>query len=211
MDNETIEKQIKNADLFNKLFFGICFSIATYCLFISSYWAALFFAALSISGLVGIKQDRSKLRKRLIKFQAKRASKSSGIGFTVETRSKESERTQSDDIQDLDIPPSEKIKRVAIQNMNLNNNETIFAERHHKEYTITVMPQAKDCFEFDSNKKVTVFVIAGSKEEAFDKLSSKLSGRYSYTDENSNIAESGRWYDGNKYSLEILKFEKHKK
>lgn len=212
MDNEFLEKQMKNALLFNKALFIIGLLVTIYCLATSSYLAAFFFSALSFSGFVGMKQDRNKMRNRFLKLQGKMFAKDSPIfDLNIEVRSNRRERTKSDSIRDLELPSSEKIKRVAIQDMPINDKETIFAKRHHKEYIITVTPQAKDCFEFDLSKKITVTVIAGSKGEAFDELSHKLSGRYSFTDQNSNVAESGRWYDGNKYILEIIKFEKCRK
>ncbi len=86
------------------------------------------------------------------------------------------------------------------------------AQRKSKKYTITVIPQAKDCFEYDETKKITVFVLAGSKEEALDTLSNKLSAKYAFSgDSNNNTATAGRWYDGNMYALEITGYEKSQK
>ena len=99
---------------------------------------------------------------------------------------------------------------MEIQNIPISGGEVIEAERSSKRYTLSVVPQRKNSFEFDRSKKVIVFVLAGSKDEAMNALSQKLSGTYPYSDDsNSNTAEAGRWYDGNKYAMEILRFEKN--
>lgn len=135
---------------------------------------------------------------------------STSHNFSVELSSRRPGRTQSDEISDLDIPSSEKITHVEIQNIPISGAEVIEAERSSKRYTLSVVPQRKNSFEFDRSKKVIVFVLAGSKDEAMNALSQKLSGTYPYSDDsNSNTAEAGRWYDGNKYAMEILRFEKN--
>lgn len=113
------------------------------------------------------------------------------------------------DISDMKIPSSEKIKLVVIQENPFSDGETIEAKRKYKRYFVTVIPQAKDHYEYDDSKKITVQVLAGSKIEAMDTLSDKLSGKkYFFSDSTSNTAIVGRWYDGNMYSLEITSFEK---
>ena len=213
MYEELIEERLRKGEKINKFLIVVCPLITIYSLFSSSYWIALIFTALTISSYFELKQDKEKARKKLKEYFLKRHSEDDGIELTVETKTSQPkyERTQSDDIQKLDLPSSEKIKHVVIQSMPISDGDTIFSERQHKKYIIEVMPQAKNCFEYDSAKKITVFVVSGSKEEAFDSLSNKLSGRYSSTDDNSNIAESGHWYNGNKYTLKILNFEKYTK
>jgi hypothetical protein len=148
----------------------------------------------------------------MFKFVKSLFSKGSSTEFSVEIRSKREPKTRWDEISEMDIPSSEKIKLVEIQSNPLADSETIEAERKSKCYTITVIPQAKDCFEYDESQKITVYVLAGSKEEAIDTLSKKLSGKYGFSsDSNSNTATAGRWYDGNMYSLEITSFEKSEK
>lgn len=132
--------------------------------------------------------------------------------FSVEIRSSTQEKTRWDEISEMDIPSSEKIKLVNIQNIPVSDGEQLEAKRKSKKYTITVIPQAKDCFEYDETKKITVYVLAGSKAEALDTLSHKLSSKYAFSgDPNSNTATAGRWYDGNMYSLEITGYGKAQK
>lgn len=128
--------------------------------------------------------------------------------FSVEIRSSKQDKRKWDEISEMNISSSEKIKLVQIQNIPISDGEQLEAKRKSKKYTITVIPQAKDCFEYDETKKITVFVLAGSKEEALNTLSKKLSGKYAFSgDSNSNIATAGRWYDGNMYVLEITNYE----
>ena len=116
------------------------------------------------------------------------------------------------DISDMKIPSSEKIKLVVIQKNPFSDGEVIEAKRKYKRYFVMITPQGKDNYEYDDSKKITVQVLAGSKVEAIDTLSDKLSGRKNFlTDPASNTAIVGRWYDGNMYSLEITSFEKAKR
>ncbi len=93
--------------------------------------------------------------------------------FSVEIRTNKSEKTKWDKISEMDIPSSEKIKLVSIQEMPISDGDIIEAERKSKRYTITIVPQAKDCFDYDEEKKITAYVLAGSKgssEESVGKL-----------------------------------------
>lgn len=132
--------------------------------------------------------------------------------FSVEIQSSKQDKIRWDEISEMDIPSSEKIKLVQIQDIPVSDGEQLKAERKSKKYIIEVIPQAKYCFEYDKTKKITVFVLAGSKEKALDTLSNKLSGKYAFSgDSNNNTATAGRWYDGNMYSLEIISYEKAQK
>ena len=145
----------------------------------------------------------------MLKFLKSLFGTKSSPKFSVELRSNKTDKTKWDEISELDMPSSEKIKRVDIQEIPLSDGDIIEAKRKSKRYTITVIPQAKDCFEYDEVKKIVVYVLAGGKEEAIDTLSQKLSGKYAFSgDSNVSTATAGRWYDGNMYSLEITSFEK---
>lgn len=129
--------------------------------------------------------------------------------FSVEMRSSPQEKTKRDEISEMDIPSSEKIRLVNIQDVPVEEGEILESKRKSKKYTITVIPQSQGCFEHDESKKLTVFVLAGSKEESLETLSNKLSEKNPFYDSsNSNTAIAGRWYDGNRYLLEIINFEK---
>lgn len=212
MKEELTEKEIKKIILENKAAAVICLLIATYFFITSSFWLGLIFVLAPIVGLTKSPHNRNEIFDFMDKINSKITSNST-LPFTSEIRrGNKTHDSQWDEISSLDdLHSSEKIKLVSIQDIPLGNGETIFAERHHKKYTISVTPQDKNCFEFATSNKITVFVIAGSKHEAFDQLSNDLSGKYSFTDNNSNIAESGRWYDGNKYMLEIIEYSKYKK
>lgn len=119
------------------------------------------------------------------------------------------EKTKWDELSEMEIPSSEKIKLIKIQQTPIKDGQILEAKRKSKKYTITGVPQAQDCFEHDESKKITVYVLAGSKEEALETLSNMLSGKYPfYGDSSTNNAIAGRWYDGNRYLLEITSFEK---
>ncbi|MFU2508386.1 hypothetical protein [Pseudoalteromonas sp. ASV78] len=136
-------------------------------------------------------------------------SRSSKQKFSAETRSSPQEKTNWDEISEKDMPSSEKIKLVKVQDTPVKEGQVLEAKRKSKKYTITVTPQLQDFFEHDENKRITVYVLAGSKEEALETLSNKLSGKHPfYSDSNTNNAISGRWYDGNRYLLDITHFEK---
>jgi anion-transporting ArsA/GET3 family ATPase len=129
--------------------------------------------------------------------------------FSAEIRSSSKEKTKWDEISEAEIPSSEKIKLVKIQAAPVEEGEVLEAKRKSKKYTITVIPQAQNCFEHDESKKLTVYALAGSKEEALETVSNKLSGKYPFYDSSNNSAAiAGRWYDGNRYLLEIVSFEK---
>lgn len=129
--------------------------------------------------------------------------------FSVEIRSSSEKKTKWDEISEMEIPSSEKIKLVKIQDVPVKDGHLLEAKRKSKKYTITLIPQAEGCFEHDESEKITVYVLAGSKEEALDTLSNELSGKYPFFDSsNNNTAIAGRWYDGNRYLLEITSFEK---
>ena len=148
----------------------------------------------------------------MFKFLKRLFSQGQSSEFSVEVQSRKHEKTKWDEISEMNIPSSEKIKHVEIQEMPITDGEQLEADRKSKKYTITVIPQAKDLFEYDESKKITVYVLAGSKEEALDTLAKKLSGKYAFSgDSNANAATAGRWYDGNMYSLEITGYEKAKK
>lgn len=145
----------------------------------------------------------------MFKFLKDIFSRKSAPKFSVEVRSTSREKTKWDEISEMEIPSSEKIKLVQVQEIPIKDGQVLEAERKSKKYTITVIPQAQGCFEHDEGKKITAFVLAGSKEEALETLSDKLSSKYPfYGDSNSNNAIAGRWYDGNRYLLEITGFEK---
>lgn len=145
----------------------------------------------------------------MIKFLKNLFGSKSTPEFSVDIRSTTQEKTKWDEISEMEIPSSEKIKLVKVQEIPLVAGQVLEAKRKSKKYTITLVPQATGCFEHDENKKLTVYVLAGSKEEAFDTLSHKLSGKHPfYEDSNTNTAIAGRWYDGNRYLLEITSFEK---
>ena len=134
----------------------------------------------------------------------------SDVSFTSEVRVKKQEETQKDYIDSLKLSSSEKIKLVKIQPLKVEDKEVIEAKRKSKRYTIMVTPQALGAIAFNESATITVFVIAGSKEEAIEYLSQEISGYYPYyPDSNPNKAECGKWYNGDKCSLEIIKFEKN--
>lgn len=129
--------------------------------------------------------------------------------FSVEMCSSPRESTKWDEISEMEIPSSEKIKLVKVQRVPVEEGQTLESKRKSKKYTITVTPQEQGCFEHDESRKIAVYVLAGSKEEALETLSNKLSGKYPYYgDSNTNSAIAGRWYDGNRYLLDITHFEK---
>jgi anion-transporting ArsA/GET3 family ATPase len=145
----------------------------------------------------------------VLKFLKNLFGRKSTPEFSVEMRSSPQEKTKWDEVSEMEIPSSEKIKLVKIQEIPVEDGQILEAKRKSKKYTITAIPQAPDCFEHDESKKITLYVLAGSKEEALETLSNKLSGKYPfYGDSNTNNAIAGRWYDGNRYLLEITHFEK---
>lgn len=128
----------------------------------------------------------------MIKFLKDLFGAKSSPDFSVEIRTHKSKKTKFDEISEIDIPSSEKIKLVSIQKIPISDGDTIEAERKSKRYTITIVPQAKDCFEYDEENKITAYVLAGSKDEAIDTLSIKLSGKYGFSgDSNTNTATAG--------------------
>ncbi|OGV44714.1 MAG: hypothetical protein A2017_12540 [Lentisphaerae bacterium GWF2_44_16] len=148
----------------------------------------------------------------MIKFLKNLFSSKTTPEFSVEIRSTAQEKTKWDEISEMEIPSSEKIKLVNVQEIPVVAGQVLEAKRKFKKYTVTLIPQARDCFEHDENRKLTVYVLAGSKEEALDTLSHKLSGKHPfYEDSNTNTAIAGRWYEGNRYLLEITSFEKTSK
>ena len=99
-----------------------------------------------------------------------------------------------------------------MQPLPVSENEIIEAKIKSKRYTIKVTPQKKGAIEFNKGAAITVYVNAGSKEEAFECLSQKITKYYAFHgDSNSNTAECGKWYNGDKCFFEILKFEKNAK
>ena len=134
--------------------------------------------------------------------------------FSVEIRTSEvsEEKTKWDQVSEMEISSSEKIKLVKVQKTPVKANQILEAKRKSKKYTITLIPQADGIFEHDESKKLTVYVLAGSKDEALETLSNELSGKHPFYDSSkNNTAIAGRWYDGNRYLLEITGFEKANK
>ena len=124
--------------------------------------------------------------------------------FSVEINSKVEEKSKWDEISDMDIPSRDKIKLVEVQDIPVSSGEVLESKRKSKKYTIEIIPQKKGCFEHDENQKITVYV-----RQVYSK---KLSGKYAFNgDSNNNTAIAGRWYDGNRYILEIISFEKQSK
>jgi hypothetical protein len=120
----------------------------------------------------------------------------------------EGNKPQSEKIKNLKISSSEKIKRVKIQPIPFRDGDIIEGDRKSKRYAVSVIPQIKDACKFDISQKIEVSVLAGSKSEAIHTISSRLSGTKPFSaDSNPNTAVCGKWYDGNKYSIEILRFE----
>ncbi len=113
------------------------------------------------------------------------------------------------DVRGMDIPSSDKIKLVAIKPLKIKDGDLIKASRVHKRYSINVTPQLPGLFEYDSEKTVNVFVLAGSKDEAFNALSNHLTGKYAFLGRKKpNSAECGEWYGGDKCLFILLGFEK---
>lgn len=123
----------------------------------------------------------------------------------------EEKKPQSEKIKNLNMPSSEKIKRVKIQPIPFRDGDIIEGDRKSKRYTVSIVPQIKDACKFDVSQKIEVSVLAGSKSEAMHTVASNLSGTKPFSaDSNPNTAECGKWYDGNKYLVEILRFEPNK-
>ncbi len=114
------------------------------------------------------------------------------------------------DIRDLDLTGREKIRLVKIQDLPISHGDVLRAARTSKVYTIELRPQMPGCFEPDDHHAIEVEVLAGSKQEALDTLTRSIcDDRAAYTSANMNEAEVGKWYDGNKYFLRIVKFERN--
>lgn len=110
-----------------------------------------------------------------------------------------------------ELPSEEKIRRVTVKRMPLQAGQTITTERSTKRYFLRVTPQAPGVFAFNDAAAVEVIVIAGSKREACERLGEVVTGRTNFWPEDSSMrsGECGRWYDGDKCRIELLRFEKN--
>jgi len=114
------------------------------------------------------------------------------------------------DIRNLNLTSWEKIRLVKIQDIPLSKGDVLRAARTSKVYTIELTPQMPGCFQPDINHAIEVEVLAGSKQEAFDTIARSVGDdRAAHASANMNEAEVGRWYDGNKYFLRIVKFKRN--
>lgn len=103
------------------------------------------------------------------------------------------------------LPGREKVKLIKARPLPFVAGHVIFAERNTKRYELRVTPPADGVLGFNRELAIEVVVIAGSKQEALDAVSTAIAGRtWNDAAENGNIAECGGWYAGNHCLLEIL-------
>jgi hypothetical protein len=146
----------------------------------------------------------------LASIRPARRSPHAGLSFATIERMVENGELGNADIRDLDLTGREKIRLVKIQDVPFSKGDVLRAARTSKVYTIELTPQMPGCFEPDDQHAIEVEVLAGSKQEALDTLArSVCDDRAAYASANMNEAEVGRWYDGNKYFLRIVKFERN--
>ena len=139
-----------------------------------------------------------------------RRSPYAGLSFETIERMVENGELGNADIRDLVLTGREKIGLVKIQDVPLSKGDVLRAARTSKVYTIELTPQMPGCFELDIHHAIEVKVLAGSKQEALDTLTRSICDhRVAYASANMNEAEVGGWYDGNRYFLRIVKFERN--
>ena len=139
-----------------------------------------------------------------------RRSPYAGLSFETIERMVENGELGNADIRDLDLTGREKLRLVKIQDAPFSKGAVLRAARTSKVYTIKVTPQMPGCFERDDHHAIEVEVLAGSKQEAFDTIARSIGDdRGADASANMNEAEVGKWYDGNKYFLRIVKSERN--
>ncbi len=98
----------------------------------------------------------------------------------------------------------ESISRVERQILPVFGNQEFVAERKHARFQIEISPQAVGVYTYDEAVATRVYVVAGSKLEAFDELAMKLCGRYSREGELPEQAFCGDWLKGDRYQMRIV-------
>ena len=98
----------------------------------------------------------------------------------------------------------ESISRVERQILPVFGNQELVAERKHARFQIEICPQAAEIYAYDEAAATRVYVVAGSKLEAFDELAMKLCGRYSREGEFPEQAFCGDWLKGDRYQMRIV-------
>ena len=111
-----------------------------------------------------------------------------------------------------DLSSKEKIKLIVPLNNPIKNGSLVLIGEHKRTYLMEIMPQKGGTFEGDNNQKIIVKCIAQNMDEAFNGICALLTDTFEVCEnESRKKRECGRWYEGNKYFLNLLKSATFKK